>query len=122
MQNISPDSYRGERIRLSAQIKSDTIEDWAGLWLRVDGKEKNSLQFDNMRDRPITGTTSWNRYEIVLDVPDDSTNLAFGVLVSGPGTVWLDGLEIDVVSKSTPKTGLDNTRSDTIVNGSFEAP
>lgn len=122
MQSILPGEYAGKRIRLSAQVKSEDIESWAGLWLRVDGKGRGSLQFDNMRDRPIEGTTSWNRYEIVLDVPEEATNVAFGILVSGAGTVWMDDLEIEIVSDSTPKTGIDNTKSGTVVNGSFETP
>jgi AraC family transcriptional regulator len=26
------------------------------------------VAFDNMQDRPIKGTTDWQRYEVVLDV------------------------------------------------------
>lgn len=39
------------------------------MWMRVDNKFDDVLQFDNMNNRPITGTTNWNRYEIILDVP-----------------------------------------------------
>jgi hypothetical protein len=30
--------------------------------MRVD-KEKDSVAFDNMQDRPINGTTGWQKYE-----------------------------------------------------------
>ena len=36
---------------------------WAGLWMRVD-KGKDMVAFDNMQDRPIKGTTDWQRYYI----------------------------------------------------------
>ncbi|MCA9492492.1 MAG: hypothetical protein KC621_21310 [Myxococcales bacterium] len=48
------------------------------------------LSFDNMQERPIRGTQDWTRHEIVLDVPTGATNIAFGILVAGKGTVWID--------------------------------
>ena len=60
MQQFRADSYRGQRLRLSALVRSETVEQWAGLWMRVDGIGRGSLAFDNMRDRAITGTTDWD--------------------------------------------------------------
>src|SRR4026207_1849765 len=37
MQMFSPDPYRGKRVRMSAEVRADHIESWAGLWMRVDG-------------------------------------------------------------------------------------
>jgi hypothetical protein len=121
MQTTSAADFLGKRVRMTAFVKSEDVGEWAGLWLRVDGHRQSAMEFDNMRDRPIQGTSSWNQYEIVLDVPKDAANLAFGILLDGEGTVWLDDLSFEVVPDDTPKTGVDNTRSSDVVNGSFES-
>jgi hypothetical protein len=45
--------------------------------MRVD-KESKHVAFDNMHDRPITGSSDWKKYDVVLDVPQDSTGISFG--------------------------------------------
>lgn len=70
MTYIMPDEYLGKRIRLNGYVKNEKITGWAGMWMRVDGTDKNtSLAFDNMANRAIGGTSDWTKYEIVLDVP-----------------------------------------------------
>ncbi len=56
MQMFKADQYRNKRMRFSAAVKSDGVESWAGLWMRIDGPESESLGFDNMQNRPIRGT------------------------------------------------------------------
>ncbi len=104
MQQFLADDYRGKRIRLAANVKTDDVKEWAGLWLRVDGLDGSIKAFDNMKtsNRGIVGTTAFTRHEVVLDVPMDSGNIAFGVLVHGPGQVKMDNVNIDVVSLSVP--------------------
>ena len=74
--------------------------------MRVDGARKDEmLAFDNMQDRAIKGTIDWKKYEIVLDVPENSEMVAFGLLLSGKGQVWMDDLQFEVVGKDVPTTG-----------------
>ena len=106
MQTFEAAQHLGKRLRYSAWVKASKVNDWAGLWMRVDGKDRpNTLSFDNMQDRPIKGTSDWKQYAIVLDVPEDSKAIAFGILVSGPGTVWIDDISFEVVDASVPTTG-----------------
>jgi len=104
MQDISAEKYLGKRVRFSAFAKSENVEDWAGLWMRVD-KGPQAVAFDNMQNRAIKGTTGWNAYEVVLDVPQDATGVFFGVLLSKTGTVWLNSVKFEVVGSSVPVTG-----------------
>ena len=106
MQTISSDGHRGQRIRLSGKIRSENVLSWAGLWMRIDGRDEPPLEFDNMQDRPITGTSDWQRYEIVLDVPAESLAISFGILLFGGGRVWLDDLQFEEVDESVPITNL----------------
>ncbi len=107
MQTSGTGEYSGKRVRFSAYLKSEKINNgWAGLWLRVDGGTPPPLAFDNMQGRPLKGTTDWKRVEIVLDVPPTAVDLAFGVLLAGDGEVWMDDLKFEVVSKDVPVTNI----------------
>src|SRR5262249_54842834 len=88
MQSFRANDYRGKRLRLSGHVKARQIDKWAGLWMRIDGETK-ILGFDNMQDRPIKGTSDWRKQEIVLDVPEDSINIRFGILLIGKGQAWV---------------------------------
>lgn len=110
MQNCLPDSFLGKRVRLSGLVKTKDLTDWAGLWFRVDAKGSDfPLGFDNLKngktDRSISGTTDWTKYEIVLDVPLNASNLAYGALISGNGQIWFDELKFEIVGKDVPTTG-----------------
>ncbi|QIL76181.1 hypothetical protein [Hymenobacter sp. HDW8] len=107
MQASSAQQYLGKRVRLTGYIKSKDVKSWAGLWMRVDqaGSHK-SLAFDNMSNRAVKGTTDWKKYEIVLDVPAQATNIAYGALLSSTGQIWFDNLSFEVVDASVPTTDL----------------
>jgi hypothetical protein len=103
-QTIRVDAYRAKRVRLSAYVRAERVTDHAGLWMRVDGASY-SLQFDNMTDRSIKGTSDWNEYEVVLDVPEESLSITFGILLKGGGQVWADDFKLEVVGLDVPSTG-----------------
>jgi len=104
MQDFSAGHYAGKRVRFSAFLKTEGALDWAGLWMRVD-KGSEQVAFDNMQNRSIKGTTNWQRYEVVLDVPQDATGIFFGVLLGGSGEVWLNDAKFETVDKTVPTTG-----------------
>jgi hypothetical protein len=104
MQEFSAGQYAGKRVRLRASVKAEEVADWAGLWMRVD-KGSTAVSFDNMAERPIKGTTTWQDYEVILDVPQDATHIAFGILLSKSGSVWLNGVKFESVGLDVPTTG-----------------
>jgi len=107
MQSFKSNRYRNKRMRFTAVVKSEDVGEWAGLWMRVDGQGKGeSLRFDNMQGRPIKGSTDWQRYQVVLDVPEESTGIAFGILLDGKGKVWISGVLFDE-APNEPTTDLD---------------
>jgi len=135
MQNIDPEKYKGKRVRLSGFMKAEKVSNWAGFWMRVDGTvatktikttvkkmhngsvyerneqnrgERKTLAFDNMFNRSLSGTENWKKCEIVLDVADSATNIAFGALLAGTGQIWFDGLQFDIVDRDVKVTGLKN--------------
>jgi hypothetical protein len=103
MQRFSAGQYAGKRVRLRASVKAEEVADWAGLWMRVD-KGSTMVNFDNMMDRPIKGTSTWQNYEVILDVPQDATGIAFGILLNKSGSVWLNSVKFESVGLDVPTT------------------
>lgn len=96
MQRIPAKHLCGLNVRYEGLLRSSSLTKWAGLWLRADNKQGRTLFFDNMADRPITGTTSWARYAIETTIPEGTEWLNYGVLLSGDGTVWADDMGLGV--------------------------
>ena len=122
MQEFKAEKYLGKRLKLSGFLKSHDVDGFCGFWMRVDDALGDVQQFDNMSDRPIVGSNEWNYYHIVLDVPENSAVIAFGVLLSGNGQVWIDELKFEEVDEQTPTTNINFSADllDEPVNLSFE--
>ena len=106
MQTCLADEYLGKKVKMTAYVKSKDVSDWAGMWFRIDSNETGrSLSFDNMQDRPIKGNNDWTKCEIILNVPQESYTLNFGILLSGTGKVWFDNISFEVVGASEATTG-----------------
>jgi hypothetical protein len=101
MQRIPAHFLGGRLIRLSVDVRTeDDGSGWAGLWLRADDASGRSLYFNNMSDRPIRGTTPWQRVEIETIVPDGIRWLNYGVLLVGSGMAWADDFRLEVILDS----------------------
>ena len=103
MQEINAENYRGQHVRLSGYLKTQDATR-AQMWMRVDGPDRQVLSFDNMDNRPVTGTTGWRKYEVILDVPADSVNIAFGFLLTQSGKLWGHDFKLEQVDASVPAT------------------
>ena len=104
MQDFRAEHYLGKRVRFSAFVKTADVQAWAGLWMRID-KDSQQLAFDNMQNRPIKGTKDWQRYDVVLDVPQSATGIFFGLLLGGTGQVWISNVKFEVVQPDIQTTG-----------------
>jgi erythromycin esterase len=104
MQLFKANDYHGKRLRMSAWMRTENA-DSAQLWLRLDGAN-GMAGFDNMDNRPVKGTVDWKKYEIVLDVPTNTVNVAFGAFLKGKGQAWVDDFAFEVVGQDTPTTNM----------------
>ncbi|WP_242731665.1 hypothetical protein [Bacillus altitudinis] len=122
MQQIKSERYRGERLQFSAFVKSEDVKGSAGLWMRIDHSSGEVLAFDNMMNRPITGTNGWNHFSVVLDISVKSEVIAFGILLNGQGQIWMDELIFKTVDENVPVTEQNavDDLEDTTVNLNFE--
>ncbi|WP_164007287.1 AraC family transcriptional regulator [Pyxidicoccus trucidator] len=107
MQAFGAQDFRGKRLRFSAAVRAKDVDGWAGLWMRVEGPDpKQPLAFDNMQSRALVGSRGCKRYDVVLDVPKEATTIMAGLIMSGTGQAWLDGVRFEVVDTSVPVTDL----------------
>jgi len=104
-QGVQAAKFRGKRARLSGWIKADGVAGWSGLGMRVDGKERAGIAFDNMADRAVKDTSDWTQFQVVLDVPDAAEQIYFGCLLAGKGKVWVDDLTLETVANDVAATG-----------------
>ena len=95
---------------MTAYVKTENVNSWAGLWMRVDYYSARVLAFDNMQNRPIKGSTNWTKYEVILFVPKDATSITYGVLLDGTGQIWFKDVKLEVVEDTVPETGLTKGR------------
>ena len=106
MQRIDPDPYRNRRLRFSALVKTEGIEGWGGLWMRVDDVGKPGAAFDNMQNRPLQGTSGWTNYSVVLDASSNAQGVFLGTLMSGKGQLWISDWRLEIVGTDVPTTAL----------------
>ncbi len=95
-----PITFKGETIELRGWLRTrDVSGGWAGLWMRLDSDAQAALQFDNMKDTGITGTTEWQEYRISFPLDVRATTVTFGAMVVGQGVIWADDLTFFVDGK-----------------------
>jgi hypothetical protein len=105
-QHIKADAYHGKRLRFSAALRLQDLENRTALFMRVSDANDKMLAFDNMRKRFITGTTDWAHYAIVLDVAEEAEDIIFGFMMSLDGQAWMADVQLEVVEKSVPTTDI----------------
>ncbi|SFG40183.1 helix-turn-helix transcriptional regulator [Sporolactobacillus nakayamae] len=122
MQQMSAKNFIGKRMRLSGFVKTHDVEGWCGLWFRVDSALGDTLKLDNMQSRSITGTTEWNNYSCVLDIPENGAIINIGILLYGKGQTWLDNVSFQEVDNNTPTTEFvpEEVFPDHLLNPLFE--
>lgn len=86
-------SLRMRRIKWSGRMKTQDVEKFTSLWLRVDGST-GMLVLDNGVSRGLKGTNDWTPFEATAVVPSRATRIVFGVLLTGTGSVRVEGLKI----------------------------
>ncbi|WP_353130657.1 S41 family peptidase [Parapedobacter pyrenivorans] len=93
---VLPENYPGKKITLSGYIKTENVEGYAGLWMRIDPQ----IAFNNMQQEGISGTTDWKRYEFTLTMaPERTERIVLGALLAGKGKLWVDGLKVTIDGK-----------------------
>lgn len=108
-QFIDATPYRGRRIRVRAQLRGENAGQ-ADLYMRVEGFAGDTVVrwfYDDMANRPFSGTFDWKAATSVLDVPVEASRVTFGALLVGGGQMWADDFVIDEVDASVESTTME---------------
>ncbi|MFT4626891.1 MAG: hypothetical protein ACI8PZ_005572 [Myxococcota bacterium] len=100
--HAAPLEVAGKELTLRGRLRTADVSGRAGLWVRVDGLE-GPLAIDNMRRQPVAGTTDWQRVSVSVPLTAGARRIAFGSLLVGTGTLWMDDLELRVDGKPIGK-------------------
>jgi hypothetical protein len=91
-------------VKLSGYVKAEAVERYAGLWLCYDNQGMTAT-FNSIPSTLIRGSSDWQKYEIVADIPESSNSIGFGIVLSGKGQVWLSNIMLEVVDRNVLATG-----------------
>jgi hypothetical protein len=91
--------FRGKRVRLSAVLRTEKVEQ--AVYLTIRQENGDGARGDHAEAK---GSQTWKPYTLVIDIPEDADTIAFGVSLAGPGTVWASGFDFREVSRSVPLT------------------
>ncbi len=89
--------YLGKKLRVSAMIKSKDVAVQSGIAIRLLGRNFKGLLPVPKNSRTIRGDTDWKRYEVIVDVPKATELVSNGVVLNGPGTIWVDEIHWEPV-------------------------
>ena len=101
-----PAQYKGSEITVKAFMRTEGVEQPIGLMLRIDGKPNESLQFDNMVQRGITGSKKWEEYTVTLPLPEEAITIYVGAILSGKGKLWVDDFQLLIDGEDISKAKL----------------
>lgn len=108
LQTFFADAYRGKRIMLTANLRTDDVDGAATIWMRIDGTQGALLNFDNMETRTsdgvLRGTKNWTARRIVLDVAENAETVNFGFYLRGTGSAWARYFELKEVGDDVAVT------------------
>ena len=119
MKAFKADKYCGKRMRFSADVK--TKDATGGVMLRFievsDSSGFYKYNFDNMRQRPIKGTTDWKNYNLVIDIPKGSISIVIAMDMDSTGKAWIANLKLEEVDTTIALTGKTSRENKWIVLG-----
>lgn len=93
-----PIDFAGSGVELRAFLRTADVQGDTELFLREDDDD-TAVQFANIEDAKLHGTTEWTEYSVKLPLDRTAKQLAWGVVLSGSGTAWVDDLQLLVDGK-----------------------
>ena len=99
-QAILAEHYQNTRIRLSADIKTDGVEQQAGLYLRVIDPAMTKPP-EERQQVTFQGTHDWTRSEIQVEVPPESMHILFGISLTGKGQIWVTNVQLESIPSTS---------------------
>lgn len=115
MQTVSATQWLGRRIAVEARLRTLDVEGAGAVWCRVDSPTGKTLAFDNMEKRQtdgiLTGTKTWTKRRVVLDVGPEAATVNYGFMLRGTGRVWAASFNIQEVGPDIASTDTHSSKA-----------
>lgn len=102
--SVDATPYRGHIIELSALISTSDANGGAGIWIRTDGP-LGKLTFANSQASLVKGTSSSQKREVEIVVPNSATAIVFGTFLEGVGHSEADHVSL-FLGKAIPRNSI----------------
>ena len=96
-QTISWNTKSAQKISITAYIKTDSLDGFAGLWCTRKDKKGNAIGYDNslMQNIRVTGSTEWKMYSLIILADSNVHSLTFGGYLKNNGKAWFDNIHMN---------------------------
>jgi hypothetical protein len=98
-QRADIDGMQGKTIRLTVALRASDLEGQVVLYVD-EGIHFNYTTFEQVVDPDTfsgSGASEWVTEELVVDLSEEASHIAFGVKLQGSGQIWVDDFTIEVV-------------------------
>jgi Peptidase family S41 len=93
-------TVRGQRLRVSARVRSDSSSAAAQISVRTD--DAAGRNGEQIHQEPVTSDT-WEAPSFVVDIAPESQRVELGLLLRGTGNAWFDDVEVEILGSSPPQ-------------------
>lgn len=106
IKQLAAQTFAGKRVRIKGLIKIEGVTKAAGFWMNTNQATTNhDLSMQSAKRSAFKGNTgNYRMSEVVMDVPTNSTGIAYGTFLDGPGQIYAARLQFDIVDNNTPLT------------------
>lgn len=99
-QRLDASQFAGRTIRLRVAARAELLGSDSRAWVSLVVTRKTagaeSVVFDSADQCPVS-SSEWRVYTIVADVPSEADAIAYGLVLVGDGSAWLDAVSVEVV-------------------------
>jgi C-terminal processing protease CtpA/Prc len=99
-QRVAVGAYKGQQVRLTAQIKTDSVTGEVLVGLEYNGHNYSNQSRKNVSSPALTGTNDWTTIELLLDLAEGAKTISFSFFFSGAGQLWVDDVRLEAVGPS----------------------
>lgn len=95
VQAVFAEDFRGTTAVFSGDFRTEDVTRQAGLCLEIQEPDPR-VRPDRSAGRvvTVTGSRDWSRQQITVPVSEDDEIVRFGIVLAGPGRVWLRNPEL----------------------------
>lgn len=92
-------------MRLSAEMRSEKVgkDGWILVVNFLTALGENIIS--QVRAKPVTGDSDWERIELVAPIPERTGKLSIGVMLLDEGTGWVDDVQLKIEPPTEEQEG-----------------